>query len=62
MTMSSTKFGKEMIKLLPTGWSDQEKRKQKKINGKPTWCYFGVAPIQGDDDFASSTDTDNDTE
>ena len=62
MTMSTTKFGKEMIKLLPSGWSDQEKRKQKKINGKPIWCYFGVAPVQGDDDFSSSTDTENDTE
>jgi hypothetical protein len=58
ITMSTTKFGREMIKLLPAGWSEEEKKKQKKINGKSTWCYFGVAPLTEDDDFSSSTDTD----
>jgi len=53
MPMSTTKFGKEMIKLLPGIWSDQEKRRLKKINGKPTCCYFGVAPMHSD-----SVDTD----
>jgi hypothetical protein len=48
-----------MIKLLPTGWSEEEKRKYKKINGKTTLCYFGVEEILPDDDFSSTTDTES---
>jgi len=62
MTMSTTKFGREMMKLLPTGWSLEEKRKNKKIDGRTTLCYFGVEEIRPDDDFSSTTDTDTDEE
>ena len=45
MTMSTTKFGREMIKLLPSNWSDDEKKRNKKINKKTMQCYFGVKEI-----------------
>ena len=48
MTMSATKFGREMMKLLPTEWAEEEKRKNKKIDGRTTLCYFGVEEIQGE--------------
>ena len=55
ITMSTTKFGREMIKLLPSGWTDSEKKKAKKINGKAIYCYFGLKEINIDDEFLSST-------
>ena len=58
MTMSTTKFGREMIKLLPTGWSDDEKKRNKKINKKPIRCYFGVKELLPDDKSSSITDTE----
>jgi hypothetical protein len=60
MTMSSTKFGKELIKLLPTGWTDQEKKRLKKINGKTVVCYFGLAEIDSDIDNNSCSETESD--
>ncbi len=56
--MSLTRFGMNMIKLLPAGWADEEKRKYKKINGKSVLCYFGVREV--DSDESSSTDTEGD--
>ena len=59
MTMSSIRLSKEIFKLLPSGWSDDEKKKKKKVNGKGSlWCYFGIQEHLKDSDDLSSTDTE----
>lgn len=63
MTMSAVRLTKEMFKLLPSGWSDVEKKKKKKISpNNSIWCYFGVQELSPDSDVFSSTENDTETE
>ncbi len=59
MTMSSMRLCREIFKLLPAGWRDEEKRGKKRIGKSSVWCYFGIEEINPDEEnYSGNSDVE----